>query len=187
MIVLVLLLGGGNGIVGMALSVFVAVAWVMCIGGICCGCRVREVLGARGREDDRGGTVPAGMLYMLDMLWLSAGLDGDGDLDVRPLWMDLMPLLSMLFFLSGSTFSPYRLSLLGRRLVATEGFRDISVREVLRGKLFVRAFRGRVSAKLDSVTSRMSDKGLGFAHEEAVECPLCSPRWMLSMPSRAVI
>jgi hypothetical protein len=172
MIVLVVLLGGGNGIVGIALSVFVAVAWVMCMGGICCGCRVREVLGARGREEDRGGTVLAGMLYMLDMLLLSAGLDGDGDLEVRPLWRDLMPLLSMLVFLSGSTFSPCRLSLLGRRLVATEGFRDISVREVLRGKLFVRTFRGKVSAKLDSVTSRMSDKGRGFAQQEAMECPL---------------
>jgi hypothetical protein len=85
MIIFVLLLGGRKGIVGIALSVFVAVAWVMCMGGICCGCRVREVLGARGRDDDRGGTLPAGMLYMLDMLLLSAGLDGDGDLEVRPL------------------------------------------------------------------------------------------------------
>ena len=101
--------------------------------------------------------------------------------------MDLMPLLSMLFFLSGSTFSPWRLSLLGRRLAATEGFRDMSVRELLRGKLVVRAFRGRVSAKLDSVTSRMSDNGRGFAHEEAMECPLCSPRWLPSVPLRAMI
>lgn len=129
-----LLLGGWRGIVGIALIVFVAVACVMCIGGICCGCRVREVLGARGREEDRGGTLPAGTLYILHMLTLSAGLDGDGVLEARPLQVDLIPLLSMLFFRSGSMFSPCRLSLLGRRPVAAEGRRDISVREMLRGK-----------------------------------------------------
>jgi hypothetical protein len=72
------------------------------------------------------------MLYILLMLLLSAGLAGDEDLGDRPRWADLMPLLSMLGLRSGSLFSPLRMSMLGRRLDATEGFRDSSRREVLR-------------------------------------------------------
>ena len=68
------------------------------------------------------------------------------------------------------------MSLLGRRRDAQDGFSDMSVREVLRGRAVIMMLRGKVSAKLDSVTSRMSDKGLGFAQEEAIECPLGSPR-----------
>ena len=98
----------------------------------------------------------------------------------------MMPLLSMLFFLAGSMFSACRVSKLGRRLDATDGFSDISVRDVLRGRLLNMTFRGRVSATLDSVTSRMSDRGRGFAHEEATECPLGSPRLLLPMPARSI-
>ena len=154
-----------------------------CIGGIC---RDREVLCARGRDDDRGGTLPAGMLYILVMLLLSVGLCGGGDLE-RPRCTDLTPLLSTLFFLSGSTFSPWRVSKLGRRLDAPDGFSVISVREVLRSMLFDRMFRGKVSAKLDSVTSRMSDKGRVLAQEEAMECPLGSLRLVPSMPPQPVL
>lgn len=65
------------------------------------------------------------------MLILSAGLGGDGVLEKRPRWVDVMPVLSVLFFLSGS-FSTRRVSLLRRLLDETEAFRDISLREVLR-------------------------------------------------------
>ena len=53
--------------------------------------------------------------------------------DDLPRCTDLMPLLSMLVFLSGSLFSARRASRLGR-LDATEGFRVNSVRDALRGK-----------------------------------------------------
>ena len=85
-IVLALPLGVGNRIIGIASSVVVAVGCVICIGGICCCCccRVRDELCARGRDDDRGGTLPGGTLYMLDMLLLSPGLFGDGVREDRP-------------------------------------------------------------------------------------------------------
>ena len=79
-----------------------------------------DELRARVRDDDRGGTLPRGMLYILVMLLLSTGLGGDGVLDGRSRWTDLMPLLSKLVFLSGSLFSTLRVSTLGRRLEATD-------------------------------------------------------------------
>jgi hypothetical protein len=137
------------------------------------------------REDDRGGTLPGGMLYILETLWLSIGLGGDGDLDDCLRYIDLPPLLSMLVFLSTSRVSPHRVSMLGRHLDAAEGLRDTSGRDVLRGilPLLVRSLRGMVSARLDSVSSRMSDKGRVFAHEGACrEGALCSPNELLTMP-----
>jgi hypothetical protein len=107
---------------------------MMDIGGTEVGWRVREALRARTRDDERGGMLPGGMLYTLEML-KSAGLGGDGVLLAgRPRCVDLAPLLSMLAFLSGSLFSAIRVSMLGR-LDATDGFRDSSERDVLRGIL----------------------------------------------------
>jgi len=115
------------------------------------------------------------MLYTLSKLLLSSGLGGDGDLGDRPRCIDLMPLLSMLVFLSGSLFSALRLSKLGRRFDATEGLRESSRREVLRMWFSERSFRGMVSAKLGSVSSRMSDRGRILAQEDALmDCPLGS-------------
>jgi hypothetical protein len=128
------------------------------------------------------------MLYILLMLLLSAGLAGDGDLGDRPRWADLMPLLSMLGLRSGSLFSPLRMSTLGRRLDATEGFRDSSRREVLRKWFSERSFRGIVSAKLGSVSSRMSDRGRILAQEDAlVDSPLGSPKLLPTMPPQPKI
>jgi hypothetical protein len=147
----------------------VAVAGTRCemdIGGTGGGGRrVREALRALTRDDERGGMLPGGMLYMLEML-KSAGLGGDGVLLAgRPRCTDLAPLLSMLAFLSGPLFSASRVSMLGR-LDATEGFRASSERDVLRGRLQSKGgFRDSVSARLGSVSSRMSDRGRVFAHE----------------------
>lgn len=128
--------------------------------------------------------MPCAMLYILDMLLLSAGLGGDGVLEDLPRWTDLMPLLlSKLALLSGSLFSPLRVSILGRRFEATDGFRERSGREALRGCLSVGGFRSSVSAKLGSVSSRMSDRGRIFAQEETlVEYPLGSPKLLPTMP-----
>jgi hypothetical protein len=86
------------------------------------GCRLRDAL--RALEEERGGTLPGGMLYMLEKL-LSTGLSGDGVLEVRPRLLDLRPYCSVswLFFLSGSLFSASLLSMLGRRLDRREGLR----------------------------------------------------------------
>lgn len=79
----------------------------MCIGGICGGCRDWDAVRARERDEDRGGTLPGGMLYILETLLLSVGLGGDGDLEGGwPPGMDRIALLSTLVFLSGSLFSP---------------------------------------------------------------------------------
>lgn len=67
---------------GAALCVGVAVGCMIFIGGICC--RVLEVLCARGLDEDRGGTLLAGMLYILVILLSSATLAGDGVLEERP-------------------------------------------------------------------------------------------------------
>jgi hypothetical protein len=144
-----------------------------------------EALRARVREEERGGTLPGGMLYILDMLLLSAGLGGDGVLEDRPRWTNLMPLLSRLVFLSGSLFSPQRFPILGRRLEATEGCRERSGRDVLRDCLSGRGLRSRGSARLGSVSSRISDRGRIFVHEETLmECPLSSPKLLPTMPPR---
>lgn len=160
--------------------------WVFADDGKAAGAfRVWEALRARVREDDRGGTLPGGMLYTLETLWLSIGLGGDGDLEDRPRYIDLPPLLSVLGFLSISRVSPCRVSMLGRHLDAAEGLRDTSSRDVLRGMLplSVRSLRGMVSARLGSVSSRMSDKGRVFAHEGACrEGALCSPNELPTMP-----
>lgn len=103
-------------------EVVASARWLPCVANFGrCG-RVRETLRALVCDDDRGGTLPGGMLYILVML---SGL------------ADLMPLLSMLVLLSGSLFSALRVSVLGRRL-------DV------------------VSARLGSVSSRMSDRGRIF-------------------------
>jgi len=182
-------LGGGSGIVGAVRKVVAGARCVICVGGFCCCGRVLEALRARVCDDDRGGTLPGGMLYMLVMLLLSAGLGGDGDLVVRPRFPDRTPLLSMLFFRSGSLFSPLRVSMLGRRLDATDGFRESSAREALRECASDMSFRGIVSAKLGSVSSRMSDRGRILAQEDALmDCPRSSPKllptitWVLSDP-----
>lgn len=160
-------LDGGCGIIGIVCVAVVAGSrWIVDECGAEGACRVREAPGARVRDDERGGTLPGGILYILETLLLSAGLGGDGVLEDRPQQIDLPPLLSMLFFLSGSRFSPCRVSVLGRRFDATEGFRDTSGRDVFRGRLLSeRSLRGIVSARLGSVSSRMSDKGRAFAHE----------------------
>ena len=153
------------------------------IFGIGGGGRDREALRARARDDERGGTLPGGMLYILEKL-LSAGLDGDGvRLGGRPRRLDLTSLLSKLIFLSGSLFSA-RLSRLGGFFDRDEGFRERDTREVLRGRLFsTRSLCGIASAKLGSVSSRISDKGRAFAQEGAfAEWPLCSPEVLLTMP-----
>lgn len=74
-----------------------------CAGRRCMlGCRdmggggtlVREMLRARAFEEERGGTLPGGMLYILDRL-CSPGLGGDGVLEAsRPRVVDLMPFRS---------------------------------------------------------------------------------------------
>jgi hypothetical protein len=156
-------------------------------GARCATCwivaRDLEALRARDRDEDRGGTLPGGMLYILDMLLLSARLGGDGDLEDRPRGAVLMPLLSKLVFLSGSLFSTLRVSMLGRRLDATEGFRKRSGRDALCESFSVFAFRASVSAKLGSVSSRMSDKGRIFAQDDALmECPLGSPKLLPTIP-----
>lgn len=155
---------------------------VMGIGGMGGGCRVREALRARAREDERGGTLPGGMLYILQLLW-SAGLDGDGVLEGRPRCADLPPLLSMLIFLSGSRFSATRVSMLGR-CDAIDGLRDISVRDALHGTWFSEnSLCGTVSARLGSVISRMSDRGRFFAQDGTLlEWPLGSPKVLATMP-----
>jgi hypothetical protein len=159
---------GGGGSEGTVLSAAgVGTRCVMDIGGIGGGgCRVREALRARTRDDERGGTLPGGMLYMLEML-NSAGLGGDGVLLVgRPRCTGLAPLLSMLAFLSGSLFSAKRVSILGR-LDATDAFWHSSERDVLRSGLpSAGGLRDSVSARLGSVSSRMSDRGRVLAHEE---------------------
>jgi hypothetical protein len=146
------------------------------------GFRLREALWVRIREDERRGTLPGGMLYILEML-----MSGDGVLlEGRPRCADLAPLLSMLVFLSGSLFSASRASILGR-LDAMEGLRDRSTREVLRGKLLSEInLCGIVSAKLGSVISRISDRGRAFAHEVALlEFPLGSLKLLATMPPKA--
>lgn len=170
----------GGGMLGTILSVVVAgPRWVI----FWSGGRDLEVLRARVRDEERRGTLPGGMLYILDMLLLSAGLGGDGVLEDRPRWTDLMPLLSKLIFRSGSLFSPLRLSPLGRRFEATDGFREISGRDVLRGSFSKTGFRSSVSARLGSVSSRMSERGRILAQEETlVECPLGSPKLLPTMP-----
>lgn len=126
--------------------------------------------------------MPGGMLYILDMLWLSAGLGGDGVLEVRPLWTDRMPLLSWLVLRSGSLFSPLRVSKLGRRLEATDGFRERSGRDALHDGLSERGFGGGGSARLGSVSSRISDKGRILDHEDALPgCPFGSPKSLPTM------
>lgn len=123
------------------------------------------------------------MLYILDMLWLSAGLGGEGVLEARPLWIDLMPLLSRLIFRSGSLFSTLRISMLGRRLDATDVFRDKSGRDALREGLSERGFGGSGSARLGSVSSRISDRGRIFDHEDGLTgCPFGSPKSLPTMP-----
>lgn len=172
---------------------FVAVAagscWVADEAIAVGACLVREALRARLRDDERGGTLPGGMLYMLETLWLSTGLDGDGVLEDRPRYVDLPPLLSMLFFLSGSRFSPHRVSVLGRRFDAADAFRIISGRDVFLGRLLSdRSLCGIVSTRLGSVSSRMSDKGRTFAHEGACkDGARGSPKELLIMPPPPVI
>lgn len=140
----------------------------------------------RVRDDDRGGTLPGGTLYILDKLWLSARFGGDGVLKDRPRGTVLMPLPSMLFFLSRPLFSKLRKSLLGR-LDTTEIFREKSGREALRTLLSKSSLRGIVSAKLGSVSSRISDKGRILAQDVTLtECPLDSPKLLLTMPPQPV-
>ena len=136
------------------------------------------------RDEERGGTLPGGILYILETLLLSAGLGGDGVLEDRPRYMDLPPLLSILTFLSGSRFSPCRVSVLGRRFDAAECFRVISGRDVLRGRLLSdKSLRGIVSARLGSVSSRISDRGRAFAQEGACkDGALGSPKELPTMP-----
>lgn len=137
-------------------------------GGAAWACRFREALRTRVREEDRGGTLPGAMLYILETLLLSAGLGGDGVLEDLPRYIDLPPLLSVLVFLPGSRFSPCHVSVLGRRLDAADAFCVTSGRDVLRGRLLSECNRrGTVSARLGSVSSRMSDKGRTFAHAGA--------------------
>lgn len=58
--------------------------------------------------------------------------------------------------------------MLGRRFDTAEGLRDTSGRDALRGRLLSeRSLRGMVSAKLGSVSSRMSDRGRAFVHDGA--------------------
>jgi len=68
--------------------------------------------------------------------------------------------------------------MLGRRRDATDTFRETSVREA-QGR------RAIVSAKLGSVSSRISDRGRVLAHEDAIECPLGSPTVLPTMPPQA--
>lgn len=136
------------------------------------GGRVREALCVRMREDERGGTLVGGILYMLEML-----MSGDGVLlGGCPRCASRGALLSVLSFLSGSLFSASRASMLGR-LDAMDGLRDKSVRERLRGMLpSESSLCGIVSAKLGSVSSRMSDRGRGLAHDATLlESALGSP------------
>jgi hypothetical protein len=116
---------------------------------------------------------------------LSAGLGGDGVLEGRPRRPDLRPLLSELTFLSGSLFSG-RLSMLGRCFDTNEGFRDSDSdgRDELGARLDSEwSLCGIASARLGSVSSRMSDKGRVFAQDGALaECPLGSPKVLLTMP-----
>jgi hypothetical protein len=121
------------------------------------------------------------MLNMLEKL-LSSGLFGDGvRLEVRPRFADLRPYrsVSWLFFLSGSLFSPYRLSMLGLR--RPDGLRD---KELLRAAESERSLGGIVSAKLGSVISRMSESERILGQGEALtESALGSERvLLLSMP-----
>lgn len=101
----------------------------------------------------------------------------------RPRCADLTPLLSMLVFLSGSLFSASRVSRLGR-LDATDGLRVNSVRDALRGSCLSEKNRlGMVSARLGSVSSRISDRGRARAQEVMlVEWPLESPWALATMP-----
>lgn len=102
---------------------------------------------------------------MLEML-------GSGDgvlLDGRPRFAHPTLLLSMLVFLPGSLFSASRVSMLGR-LDAIEGFRERSVRDALRGRLLSEnSLWGIVSAKLGSVSSRMSERGRVLAQEATLQ------------------
>jgi hypothetical protein len=73
--------------------------------------------------------------------------------------------------------------MLGRRFEATEGFRERSGRDALGRYFSVIGFRGSGSAKLGSVSSRISDRGRILAQEDALmECPLGSPKSLLTMP-----
>lgn len=76
------------------------------------------------------------------------------------------------------------MSVLGRRLDAADGLRDTSGREVLRVKLLSdRSLRGIVSARLGSVSSRISDKGRDFIHDGACrDGALVSPKELSTMP-----
>lgn len=149
--------------------------------------RDRDTLRARVRDDDRGGTLAGGTLYMLDMLLLSAGLGGDGVLKDRPRWIDLISLLSKLSFFSGSLFSACRVSRLGRGFDAMECFRTSSVRETLCCMLPQRYFRGMESTRLGSVNSRMSERGRVLAQEDATEYALGSPKPLLTMPPESIL
>jgi len=124
------------------------------------------------------------MLYTLEML-KSAGLAGDGVLlEARPRCVDLIPLLSMLVFLSASLFSRHQVSRLGR-LDTTDGLLVNSVCEdAIGGRLFSeRSFFGIVSMRLGSVSSRMSDSGRVLAQEVMLlEWPLDSPNVVLTIP-----
>jgi hypothetical protein len=84
---------------------------------------------------------------------LSAGLGGDGVAESRPL---LSEILFSVSFLPGPLFSAKWLSKLGRRLEATERFRESeSLQAVFSGG----SLRGATSTRLGSVSSRISDNG----------------------------
>lgn len=75
--------------------------------------------------------------------------------------------------------------MLGRRLDVADGFRD---KGVLRAAAWSeRSLCGIVSAKLGSVSSRMSDNGRTFAQEETLaEEALDSPNELPTMPPQLV-
>jgi hypothetical protein len=89
--------------------------------------------------------------------------------------------VSWLVFVSGSLFSANLLSVLGRRLDATDGLRDT---EVLLGTEFSeRSFGGMESTRLGSVSSLMSERGRIFAQEVTLaEIALGSPKTLLTIP-----
>lgn len=75
------LLRGDCGIVGIVcVALFPGIPWAT--AGCCAAgaCPIRDPLRAPVREEERGGTLSCGMLYILEMLLSS----GAGILEVRP-------------------------------------------------------------------------------------------------------
>lgn len=145
--------------------------------GLSVVCRGWDAPHARTRDDERGGIVAGGILYILVMLLSSTALGGVGDPGSCSRCRDAISLYSTLFVLSCSQVSVTRASTIGRGFEVADCLRDRSGRGKGWKVASERSFFGIVSAKLGSVSSRISDNGRILAHDVAqMDCPRGSPK-----------